>query len=103
MNLFDVINDEQLLNLALNHVCERDEDKIDPVAEQICIFYAMKQLKDEQSYEPTDEEIHKRYSDMVVEKLIEQLTDKGLVEVDFGHDEIGYQITEEGRDKLRGN
>lgn len=103
MSLFDVITDEQLLNLALTHICERDEDKIDPVAERICIFYALKQLNEEQNYDPTDEELHRRYSEMVVEKIIEQLSKKGMVEVDYGYDDVSYSITDEGKEKLRGN
>ena len=103
MNLFDVVNDEQLLNLALSHVCEREEDKIDPVAERICVFYALKQLREEQDYEPIDEEVRKRYSEMVVEKLIEQLTEKGMVEVDFGQEDVGYLITDTGKDRLNGS
>jgi len=105
MNLLDCITDQQILNLALTHICEREEDKCDPVAEKIVAFYAMKELLDECEEETLvseipEEAIKQRYSEMIVNKIIERLTNEGYVKVEFDNGLVGYEITGKGKEIL---
>lgn len=98
-----VVNDEQLLDFALSHIAEKDTDEVHQVANEIVCIYIINQFAKEGKDEFTEEDIQERYSQLVLDKVLVGLVDKGLVDVDFSGNEPIYQVTELGRKKIDGN
>jgi hypothetical protein len=101
IELKEVINDEQLLDFALSHICEKDTEEVHPVAEQIVILYIINNTKGE---EFTDEYISEKYRELIADYVLCKMEKNGLI--DMGIDESGefvYSLSEKGRDKINGS
>jgi hypothetical protein len=95
----ECINEQELLDICLSLVASEDLKKEDgyfsgPAGRVITLYSAMeltkeKELKGE-SLEFTDEEVSKRVHQLCIDKLLEIMTKKNLLSVDFSGDKILY-------------
>lgn len=97
IKLSQIINREQLLNLALKVVTLSEDKKEDRDAVNIIVWYIINALGRE-GVEATQDVIEERYSEMVASFITKQLVNKGYVEAVFSEDgEIIYRSTELGK------
>ena len=101
MNLIpldSVVNDEQLLDFALSHICERDSEEVHPVATSLLVRYAANSMNAEGW---TEEQLNQRCSELIAEHVIGDLVKKDLVDYRIGDDGvIVYEVTPKGKDKI---
>lgn len=94
LDLSTIINDEQLLNLALENVARNPNNE---TAMNIVLWYIINDFgKNKQSF--TQEDIELKYRELVASYVCEEMVKKDLIDVNF--DENGnviYQITQKGR------
>jgi hypothetical protein len=102
LNLDKVINEEQLLDFALSHIAERESYEVHPVADQIVLTYVINKLVAEGKESFTEEDVQEQYSVLVLDKVLEGLVNKGLVDVAFDEKEPTFQLTPKGKDKING-
>lgn len=103
-NLDKIINDEQLLDFALSHVCEKNSDEVHPVAERIVLLYIVNEFQSQGKEEFSDEEIQDRYTEMIASHVLAKLGREGLLDVDFDEQgETVYRLTQKGKDKVYGS
>jgi hypothetical protein len=96
--LDSVVNDEQLLDFALSHICERDSDDVHSVANSILVRYAANSM-DAAGW--SEEELNQRCSELIAEHVISDLMKKDLVDYRIREDgEIVYEVTQKGKKKI---
>jgi predicted MarR family transcription regulator len=96
-----VINEEQLLDFALSHICEKDSDEVHQVADAILTCYIVNDFnKQKKSF--TEDDILDKINEHMADYVLTKLSKQGLVDVSFENSEIKYVITEEGRKKING-
>jgi len=96
INLKDIINEEQLLDICLNLVAREeyaDEFFGGPAGEIITARAANNISKKQEGF--SVEEITEEINMMITGKIIENLTKKGLIEVDFSGDELLYGLNKD--------
>lgn len=99
--LSEVINREQLLNLALKVIAMCDEDKEDRDAVAIVVWYIIGSFK-KRGIEPTQETVEAQYKELVDAFVMTQLVTKGHVEAVIGDDgNIVYKATEKGLESVK--
>lgn len=92
INLKDTINEQQLLDICLSLVaCEEyaDEFFAGP-AGTVITAQAVNDIGDDF----TEEEVAKKVNYLIVSKVLENLTKKGLVDVDLTGDEPLYKLND---------
>jgi hypothetical protein len=96
INLKEVINEQQLLDICLSLVaCEEYADEFfGGPAGKIITAVAVNNLNKKQE-EFSAEEISEEISMMITGKIIENLTKKGLIDVDFSGDEPLYGLNKD--------
>jgi len=93
INLKEVINEQQLLDICLSLVaCEEYEDEFFAGPAGMVITA---QAVNDIGYDFTEVDIAARVGELIVSKVLENLTKKGLVDVDLTGDEPRYKINQE--------
>ena len=101
--LSEVVNDEQLLDFAMSHVCERNMDEIHPVAEQIVLRYILNEWAEAGKIQFSEDEVTKKYQEMIADYVLESLTKKGFVDTTFDDNgEILFSLSEVGKQRVQG-
>lgn len=103
----EILNEQELLDVCLSLVAleqEPDEYFAGP-AGKLITYYACSELvkeKERLGEEPefSDEEVAVRVNQLIVGKVLEQMTKKNLIQTDFSGDEVMYGLTEESIDYL---
>jgi len=96
--LESVVNDEQLLDFVLSHICERNSEDVHPVATSILVRYAANSFG-EAGW--TEEQISQRCSELIAEHVVGDLVKKELVDCHINDDgTIVYQVTPKGKEKI---
>ena len=99
IELSSIINDEQLLDFALSHICEKNSDEVHEVAEQIVMVYIINHHFANQDF--TEEDVHEKYSELICSYVLTNLVKKDMLCAEVKEDgEIVYNITEEGRKRI---
>lgn len=100
--LDSLINDEQLLDFALSHICEKNTNEVHEVAEKIVTLYIINRWEKEGKTEFTEEEVCDKFSELVADYVLGSLVRKGLVDVDFDDKgELWYNVTDLGQRKIK--
>jgi hypothetical protein len=102
INLSTIVNDEQLLEFALSHVCEKDSDDVHPVADQIIVTYIINQFEREgkESFDIND--IVTKQQELMADYILTKLSNDGLVDINIDEDgQITYQLSKTGKDKVK--
>lgn len=90
-----VANDEQLLDFALSHICERDSDDVHPIATAILVRYVANNMKQESW---TQEDIHEECSTLIADYVIAKLVRNNIVDYSIDKDDnVVYSLTEQGK------
>lgn len=98
-----VVNDEQLLEFAMSHICSVNSDEVHPVAEQIALRYILNGWAKVGKIEFTEEEVAEEYQSLIVDYVLTSLALKGLVDTSFNDDgELLYSLSEAGKHKVEG-
>jgi hypothetical protein len=96
--LDSVLNDEQLLDFALSHICERDSHDVHPAASAILVRYAANSMGREAW---SEEQLNQRCSELIAEHIVGDLVKKDLVDYRIKEDgEIVYSVTPKGKEKI---
>lgn len=93
-----VVNDEQVFDFAIEHVCEKDTDDIHSVAHFIVTLYIIGQFEKQGKLEFSEEDIAAEYSKLIADRVLVNLSKKGLVDVDFNDGEVTYYLTQKGKE-----
>lgn len=97
--LYSVVNDEQLLEFALSHICEKDSNDVHPVATAILIRYAANNM-DTDSW--TEADIERKCSELIADYTLVKLVQKDLLEYEIKEDgNIMYKITDKGKQRIK--
>lgn len=88
--VINVINDEQLLNFALSYLAERnDEDEVHPLANDIVIYYIVKQFQKDGKHNFTSDDVHEQFQILLADHIINNLVSKNYLNVSI--DENGKE------------
>lgn len=102
-NLSDAINDEELLDFALSYVAERNsDDDTHPISNRIIVAYIVKQFEKEGKDQFTEEEVHEKYSTMLMDYILNNLVKKDFLDVNFEEDgNVTYTVPEDIKEALK--
>ena len=96
--LESVVNDEQLLDFVLTHICERNSEEVHPVATSILVRYAANSME---RGAWAEEQLNQRCSELIAEHVISDLVKSNLIDYNIREDgEIVYEITPKGKEKI---
>ena len=102
------INEQELLNLCLTLLALDDESNeyFDGPAGRVVAHYAIIELTKEKEKvgedpEFTEEEICDKINSLVIGKVLENMTKKNLIKVDFSGDEVMFGLDQAGIDYLK--
>jgi hypothetical protein len=102
VKISEVINDEQLLDFALSHIIERDENEVHYIAEEILLIYIINLLYKDGKDKFNEQDLIDKRSELISSYLLTSLTKKGLTEAFFDeHGEIYYGLTNKGKEKIK--
>jgi hypothetical protein len=97
-----LVNDEQLIDFVLDHIAERNSDEVHPTAEHIMMWYIIKQFQLEKRESFDESDVQQKYSELLADKVLFNLNQKGLVDVDFDEKgEIIYKLSNIGKEKVK--
>lgn len=92
--LEDVVNEEQILTLALR-MLEFDENN--DIAEKIVTWYAINSLVDSGMQTFTADDVSEKYNEIIIGYTLKSMVDDGEIQANFDDDgEIRYTLTELG-------
>lgn len=101
------INEQELLDICLNLILlDNDEGEFFAgPAGRVITHYAVVEItkeKEKAGEEPdfTEEEVCNKINNLYTAKLLENMTKKGLLKVDFSGDEVKYGLEQAGIDFL---
>lgn len=100
IDLGKVVNDEQLLDFALSHICEKNSDEVHDVADKIVILYIINELKEQKKDWHDESLVSQRYGELIADYILAKLSREGLVNVDFENGNMICELTPKGRSKL---
>lgn len=94
-DLLELVNKEQLLNLALKTMVATNNQ--DETAESIAIWYVLNYF--ESKHKPLDEdEVAEKVSALLTEYTLTELTKKGMIEANVNEDgDFVYSVTDKGK------
>ena len=91
ISLTATVNDEQLLDFALEYINMFGSDENhNEVADQIVVAYIINEYREkDESF--TEDDITRRFSELLTNYVLASLHKKGLIEVNFDGDEPVYR------------
>jgi hypothetical protein len=101
INFSDAINQEEVLDFALTHICSVESWQAHPIAERIVMWYILNEFT--ARYKDIDdlEAIHERYSELMADHLIMKLSKDGYVDADINDNgDIVYTVTQKAKDQV---
>lgn len=100
-DLTTLINDEQLLLLALHSVAYSTHKEIVEIAEKIIVCYVVKKYKLEGKTTFSELEITKDIEEMIVSYTLETMAKQGLLDADLtAEGEVEYSMTNLGKEVI---
>ena len=95
-----VVNEEQMLDFALSHICERDTDTVHEVADAILTCYIVHDYR-KQNLSFNEDDITSKIKELIADYTLSKLAREELVDVVVDEDgQIVYKLTEKGRNKI---
>lgn len=99
VSLFDLVNKEQLLHLALEVLNNDDiDDEYKEIAASITHWYILNEIiKTQETF--TEEDINDRFNELITGHILDGMVKKGLLEENIPDDngESTYSLTTEGQ------
>lgn len=93
--LEDVVNEEQILTLALR-MLEFDENN--DIAEKIVMWYSINTLVDSGIQTFTSDDVSEKYNEIIIGYTLKSMVDDGEIQANFDDDnEIRYSLTDYGK------